>query len=179
LRLVDRNAKKYYPETKSQKTTIAVYNNKRMRSEIKMGFELVPGLIGDLFQKPLLALQSGRGRAFKFPQRNQLPLALNFSNARTHAMLTRHGYTARRCGEAGPALGVGERRMLSHPGFAENGLPPGTPAWRECFAGLSSGRACVAHMAPSRSQEGCRGDRSCGQKPLNGALDGAIFRFFR
>ena len=38
----------------------------------------------------------------------------------------RHGYTARRCGEAGPAPGGRKRRKSSHPGSAENGLPPAT-----------------------------------------------------
>jgi len=41
---------------------------------------------------------------------------------------SRRGYTARRCGEAGPAPDVEEGRELPHQGSAENGLPPGTAA---------------------------------------------------
>jgi len=44
---------------------------------------------------------------------------------------SRHGYTARRCSEAGSARGGRGRRRTSRTGPAENGLPPATRGKRE------------------------------------------------
>jgi hypothetical protein len=52
------------------------------------------------------------------------------------------GYTARRCGEAGSAPGVKERRKTSRPGSAENGLPP-ERAETGANAGPGDLRACL------------------------------------
>jgi len=90
----------------------------------------------------------------------------------------RRGYTARRCGEAGPAPGGRKRRKSSHPGFAENGLPPATRgeaeangpglrllmperARRACLCGTQGGRpdgfAGLMEVRPSLSSRLTRG----------------------
>jgi hypothetical protein len=59
------------------------------------------------------------------------------------------GYTARRCGEAGSARGVRERRETSCTGPAENGLPPATRGKRRDigpilpFQPRTARRACL------------------------------------
>ena len=64
----------------------------------------------------------------------------------------RHGYTARRRGEAGSAIAIRERRKPASEWPAENGLPPATRGKRRAsnraFRFTSerrAGRACAAH----------------------------------
>ena len=58
---------------------------------------------------------------------------------------SRRGYTARRCGEAGPVPGVGGRRTFLHPGLARN-----MDLRRGAGNGVAGfGRACDAHISPS------------------------------
>ena len=54
---------------------------------------------------------------------------------------SRHGYTMRRHGEAGPVLGVGRRRKVSHPGPRET--RPSRDGGGDIE--LNPGRACGAH----------------------------------
>ena len=97
-------------------------------------------------------------------QRNRMTFHPRPQHPCHHRFRSANGYAARRGSEAGPVPGGRERRRLFHPGFAENGSPPQAVA----AADVPVRHRGLARMPSQRN-------RSCGQKPPNGALRGVTF----